>query len=108
MPRHDRDVAETTAHDRRWPDDLELLASTGVRRLRYPIRWHRVEEEPGTYDWRRTDEVLHAIVDAGLTPIVDLVPHTSYPSWMAGGCAAPRFGPSYLRYAEAVARRYPW
>lgn len=108
MPAHDRDVAETTGHDRRWREDLELLRSTGVRRLRYPIRWHRVESEPGSFDWSETDRVMRHIRDLGMAPIVDLVHHTSYPRWLAGGFADDRFAESYLRYADAVAERYPW
>ena len=108
MPSHDRDVAETTEHDARWRDDLALMRSHGVDRLRYPIRWHRVEEREGEYDWRRTDEVLGHLHDEGFSPIVDLVHHTSYPRWLDEGFADVRFAPAYLRFAEAVARRYPW
>ncbi|HEX2576083.1 MAG TPA: family 1 glycosylhydrolase [Aquihabitans sp.] len=108
LPAHDRDVAEVTEHDRRWRDDIGLLQGAGVRRLRYPIRWHRVEATAGSYDWRHTDEVLGHLHDEGLRPIVDLVHHTSYPGWLDGGFADERFGPAYLRFAEAVARRYPW
>jgi hypothetical protein len=108
MPAHDRDVFETTEHDIRWKDDLRLLAASGVRRLRYPIRWHRVEQQQGRYDWRSTDEVMGYMHDMGFRPIVDLVHHTSYPAWLDDGFADPRFGTAYLRFAEAVARRYPW
>lgn len=105
---HDRDVAETTEHDIRWRDDLALLRAAGVNRLRYPVRWHRIEEREGEYDWRQTDEVMGHLHDGGFEPIVDLVHHTSYPRWLTDGFADPRFGPAYLRFAEAVARRYPW
>ena len=108
LPAHDRDVAETTEHDVRWRSDLDLLRRTGVRRLRYPIRWHRIEAEEGRYDWRATDEVLGHLHDEGFAPIVDLVHHTSHPRWLDGGFADERFGGAYLRYAEAFARRYPW
>ncbi len=108
LPGHDRDVAETTEHDIRWRDDLELLHSFGVTRLRYPVRWHRIEADEGEYDWRGTDQVLGHLHDRGLRPILDLVHHTSYPRWLEGGFADPRFGGAYLRFAEAVARRYPW
>jgi beta-glucosidase/6-phospho-beta-glucosidase/beta-galactosidase len=108
LPGHDRDVAETTAHDRRWADDLALMASTGIRRLRYPIRWHRVEQTPGRYDWSDTDRVLGHLLEVGMQPIVDLVHHTSYPRWLDDGFADARFGGAYLAYAEAVAERYPW
>jgi beta-glucosidase/6-phospho-beta-glucosidase/beta-galactosidase len=108
MPAHDRDIFETTEHDVRWRDDLTLLAKSGITRLRYPVRWHRIEEVEGTYDWSSTDEVMGHLEVNGFRPIVDLVHHTSYPAWLSDGFADTRFGPAYLRYAEAFARRYPW
>jgi beta-glucosidase/6-phospho-beta-glucosidase/beta-galactosidase len=101
-------VLETTRHAAQWRGDLALLAGFGVSRLRYPVRWHRVEREPGVYDWRDTDVVLGHLRQEGFLPIVDLVHHTSYPRWLAGGFADPRFAPAYLRYCETFARRYPW
>jgi beta-glucosidase/6-phospho-beta-glucosidase/beta-galactosidase len=108
LPAHDTDIFESTAHDVHWKRDLELLRECGVRRLRYPVRWHRVEAEEGVFDWADTDKVLHYLRDHGFRPIVDLVHHTSYPRWLAGGFADPRFGKAYLRYTEEFARRYPW
>lgn len=102
------DVAETTGHAARWQADLELLAACGVSRVRYPIRWHRIERERGTFDWRHTDEVLGWMADHGMRPIPDLLHHTSYPRWLKRGFADRRFASSYLRYVEAFARRYPW
>ena len=108
LPVHDVDIVETSGHDRRWRADLELMSSMGVSRLRYPIRWHRVEPVAGQYDWAHTDEVMAFMRSAGLRPIVDLVHHTSYPRWLEAGFADPRFGPAFLAYAEAFARRYGW
>lgn len=108
LPAHDVDILETSDHARRWRADLALLRDCGVTRLRYPVRWHRVEPQPLAYDWSSTDEVLGFLHDEGFEPIVDLVHHTSYPRWLAGGFADPGFGPAYLRYCEAFARRYPW
>lgn len=108
QPAHDRDVMESTEHDRRWRDDLALLRETGITRLRYPVRWHRVEQVRGQYDWAATDEVLEHMRETGMSPIVDLVHHTSYPAWLEDGFADPRFGEAYLQYAEAFALRYPW
>lgn len=107
LPAHDRDVTETTGHDTRWRADLDLLRSSGVRRLRYPVRWHRVEERPGVLDWSATDEVMAHLGDGGFSTVVDLVHHTSYPRWLDGGFADPRFPAAYLRYVEAFCRRYP-
>ena len=108
QPAHDRDVAETTGHDVRWREDLDLLRRSGVRRLRYPVRWHRVEPADGTFDWGHTDQVLGHLRDTEMQPIVDLVHHTSYPRWLGEAFADGRFRDRYLRYAEAFARRYPW
>jgi beta-glucosidase/6-phospho-beta-glucosidase/beta-galactosidase len=108
LPAHDRDIFETTEHDLRWKDDLALLRRDGVRRLRYPIRWHRIEKEEGVYDWSETDTVMGYLRDEDFRPIVDLVHHTSYPLWLVEGFADPRFGEAYLRYAREFALRYPW
>jgi beta-glucosidase/6-phospho-beta-glucosidase/beta-galactosidase len=108
QPAFDVDVAETTGHVARWRADLALMASCGVSRLRYPVRWHRIEREAGRFDWRHTDEVLGWMQDHGMRPIPDLLHHTSYPRWLKRGFADRRFAPAYLRYLEAFARRYPW
>jgi beta-glucosidase len=108
LPRHDADIFESTAHDVHWREDLQLLRNCGVTRLRYPIRWHRVEAEEGVFNWQDTDTVLHHLRDNGFSPIVDLVHHTSYPRWLEDGFADPRFHTAYRRYTEEFARRYPW
>jgi len=107
QPAFDVDVLETTAHHLHWRTDLALLQTAGVSECRYPIRWHRIERDPGRFDWGRTDDVLGHLRDEGVTPIVDLVHHTSYPAWLEG-FTDPRFGPALLRYVEAFAERYPW
>lgn len=107
QPAHDRDVMETTGHSVRWREDLKLLGSCHVRRLRYPLRWHRIEPAPGCYDWAYTDEVLGFMVDNGFEPIVDFLHHTSYPLWL-GDLASPHFETAFLRFVEAAAARYPW
>ena len=108
QPHHDVDVAETTGHATRWRQDLELLASLGVTRLRLPVRWHRVESEQGCYDFAETDKLLERVRALGMSPILDLLHHTSYPRWLSDGFADPRFGATYVRWCEQVARRYPW
>jgi beta-glucosidase/6-phospho-beta-glucosidase/beta-galactosidase len=106
QPAFDIDVAESTAHTLRWHEDLELLAASGLRDVRYPIRWHRIERAPGEFDWTETDEVFAYLQSRGFRPIADLVHHTSYPLW-TGGFGDPAFGLFLLRYVEAFARRYP-
>lgn len=108
MPAHDVDIIETSGHDRMWRDDLALLRRLGATRLRYPIRWHRIEESPGRYRWSETDAVMDHMREEGMRPIIDLVHHTSHPRWLTGGFGDRRFGPHYLRFCEAVAARYGW
>ncbi len=108
QPEHDVDNLESTGHAERWREDLLLLRSCGVRTLRYPVRWHRVEAERGTYDWSSSDEVLRWLRDSGMSPIVDLVHHMSVPRWLTGGFGDPRYCEAVLRYYEAFAQRYPW
>src|SRR4051794_30807689 len=100
-PIPDVDCFESTLHHERWREDLAAVRAAGVVDLRYPLRWHRIELEPGRYDWHHTDAVLGHLHDEGMRPIVDLVHHTSYPAWLTGGFADPRFGLAYERFAAA-------
>ncbi|HZX55153.1 MAG TPA: family 1 glycosylhydrolase [Ilumatobacteraceae bacterium] len=107
QPEHDVDIAESTGHIDRRSDDLRLLADCGIERVRYPVRWHRLEREPGVFDWTETDAVFDQLHERRLRPIVDLVHHTSYPRWLSRGFADPDFPSAYLRYVEALFDRYP-
>jgi beta-glucosidase/6-phospho-beta-glucosidase/beta-galactosidase len=108
LPAHDVDIVETSGHDARWREDLALMREAGVTRLRYPIRWHRIEPAPGRFDWRATDAVLGHLREHGMRPIADLVHHTSYPRWLRGGFADPGWAPAFLSFCDAFARRFPW
>ena len=102
------DALDVTAHSERWEEDLEHVLAAGVRHLRYPLRWQRMERAPGQFSWDETDRVLERLQERGTVPVVDLVHHTSYPDWLSDGFRGPDFGPAFLRYAEHVATRYPW
>jgi hypothetical protein len=107
LPGHDVDVLRLTRHDERWHDDLRLVRDLGIRRLRYPIPWHRIEATRGRYDWGWLDEVLAGMRELGLAPIADLVHHTSYPRWLRDGFLDPAFGPAFTAFCAAFAARYP-
>jgi glycosyltransferase involved in cell wall biosynthesis/beta-glucosidase/6-phospho-beta-glucosidase/beta-galactosidase len=102
------DCFETTGHAGVWREDLDRVRATGVLDLRYPLLWHRIEREPGVFEWSGPDAVLEHLRSSGMRPVVDLVHHTSYPAWLAGGFADPRFPAAYERFAAQVAERYPW
>jgi beta-glucosidase/6-phospho-beta-glucosidase/beta-galactosidase len=108
VPDHLTDVSELTGHASQWRADVDRMANAGISRMRFALRWHRIEERPGTFDWESTDEQLAYVRAKGISPIIDLVHHTSYPAWLDDGFRDARFGDAYLRYAEAVATRYPW
>jgi beta-glucosidase/6-phospho-beta-glucosidase/beta-galactosidase len=107
-PLGDADAFETTRHAERWRADLEGIVTAGVRDVRYPVRWHRIEPVPGRYDWSDTDAVLEHVRELGLRPVVDLLHHTSHPAWLTEGFADPRFPAAFEAFAAAVADRYPW
>ncbi len=108
MPDHDTDILETTRHLDLFEHDLDLVAGAGIRALRYPVPWHRIEREPGRYDWSWMDSVMAAINHLGLDPIVDPVHHTSFPAWLELGFLDERFVESYTAFVMAFAERYPW
>lgn len=108
MPLHDTDVLRLTRHDERWRQDLTLVREMGIRRLRYPLPWHRIERARGCYEWGWLDEVLAGMRELGLAPIADPLHHTSFPRWLADGFLNPDFPAAYRDFCAAAARRYPW
>jgi beta-glucosidase/6-phospho-beta-glucosidase/beta-galactosidase len=108
LPAYRTDLLEVTRHAELWRADLDELLAAGVQHLRYPLRWQQIEPEPGRFDWSETDRVLEHLREAGAVPIVDLVHHTSYPDWLRDGFRDRDFAPALVRFAEAVAVRYPW
>jgi beta-glucosidase/6-phospho-beta-glucosidase/beta-galactosidase len=108
LPDHDTDILETTRHLDLFGNDLQLVANAGIRALRYPVPWHRIEREPGRYDWAWMDSVMAAMQRLGLDPIVDPVHHTSFPGWMEKGFLDERFVGSYTTFVLAFAERYRW
>ena len=101
-------MLETTEHTLRYEDDLRMLAGDGLRTFRCCIPWHRIEQVEGVYDWAWLDGYLAAVRAEGLDPIVDPLHHTSFPDWLHGGFADPRFCDRYLAFLRAFALRYPW
>ncbi|MFN8520579.1 MAG: family 1 glycosylhydrolase [Chloroflexota bacterium] len=108
LPRTGRTLDEhaLTDHDRRWREDLDLVADLGADGLRYGLPWYRVNLAPGVYDWRMADAALeHAAGVLGLRVIVDLV-HYGVPAWLRGGFADPGYPDAVATWAGAVAHRY--
>ncbi|HEV2503758.1 MAG TPA: family 1 glycosylhydrolase [Mesorhizobium sp.] len=100
-----RDQLEETGHFHRI-DDLDLIAGLGIRTLRYPVLWEKIETEPGSFDWSWPDARLRRLQDLGIKPISGLMHHGSGPSWAQ--VLDPAFPDMFARYAGRVAERYPW
>jgi dTDP-4-dehydrorhamnose reductase len=85
--------------------DLDLIASLGVRALRYPVLWERCEVE-GRFDFTWSDERLARLYELGIEPVVGLVHHGSGPAHtsLVSSC----FPEKLAAFAEQVAQRYPW
>jgi dTDP-4-dehydrorhamnose reductase len=89
------------------PADIERFAGLGIRAIRYPVIWERVAPDGiEQADWRWPDERLHALRDAGVTPIAGLCHHGSGPRHTS--LVDPAFAEQLADYAGAVAARYPW
>ncbi|TRD04317.1 glycosyl hydrolase family protein [Mesorhizobium sp. WSM4303] len=94
-----------TGHSKRI-EDLDLVASLGIKTLRYPALWEHVEAVEGKDEWTWLDERFERMRQLGITPMAALVHHGSGPSWTS--ILAPDFADRLAAFAGRVARRYQW
>ena len=99
------DQSLLSGHDDR-PDDLDHFASLGIRAIRYPVLWERMEVERGRWDWAWADARLNRLRELQLRPIAGLVHHGSGPAWTH--LLDPSFAPGLAIHAGRVAERHPW
>ncbi|MFN8620858.1 MAG: glycoside hydrolase [Chloroflexota bacterium] len=95
-------LAETGHADR--PDDLDRLASLGVRAVRYPILWGRGPVRHGT-DWTWAGARLGRLLQLGIDPVVELLHHGFGPGHLHP--LDPDWPAAFGRFAGRVARRFP-
>jgi beta-glucosidase len=100
------DEYELQQHYRLWKEDIDLVASTGFRMMRYGIPWYRVEPQKDRFDWGWTDRVMRHMLQLGIEPIVDLM-HYGTPLWLDNQFLHPDYPERIGAYAAAFARRYP-
>ncbi|MCC2665585.1 MAG: dTDP-4-dehydrorhamnose reductase [Geminicoccaceae bacterium] len=92
-------------HDRLH--DLDRFAALGLRAIRYPVLWERIEPDGAARaDWRWTDQRLERMRELGLRPIATLLHHGNGPCDTE--LAAPDFATKFGAFAARVAERYPW
>jgi hypothetical protein len=66
------DLIKATGHDKHALGDYRLLRNLGFVTVRDGLRWHRIEQAPGSYDWSSWLPMLEAAEKAGMEVIWDL------------------------------------
>jgi dTDP-4-dehydrorhamnose reductase len=100
-----RDQLILTGFDRRL-EDLDRLATLGIKRLRFPMLWERTEMgAQGVYDWGWCDSRMQRLRELKMAPIAGLLHHGSGPRHTH--LLDPGFADALATYARAVAERYP-
>ncbi|HEX2532341.1 MAG TPA: family 1 glycosylhydrolase [Chitinophagaceae bacterium] len=101
------DQSEYSGHYLRGEADIDLVASLGIKMLRYPVLWERHCPRPGeAIDWSFAERCLHRMKEHNITPIAGLVHHGSGPAdvnFFDGS-----FEEGLARYARKVAEQFPW
>lgn len=99
------DQLSKTGHLAR-PEDFELFAGLGIKKLRFPILWEQVvpagTEKP---NWAPIDAGLERLEKLRIRPIAGLLHHGSGPS--ETGLTDPLFPEKFADFALQVAGRYP-
>jgi dTDP-4-dehydrorhamnose reductase len=87
--------------------DLDLFASLGIKKLRYPLLWETVAPHSlEDMDWEWVDARMNRIQELGITPIVGFLHHGSGPRYTS--LMDNEFPQKLAHYAALVAERYPW
>lgn len=99
------DEYELTGHYDRWRDDLGMMQELGVGAARYGIPWHRIQPQPGAWEWEFVDRAIERLLELQIEPIVDLV-HYGLPPWIEDAYLNPDFPRLMADYAAKVAERF--
>jgi beta-glucosidase/6-phospho-beta-glucosidase/beta-galactosidase len=100
-----RDQVCETGHHRRATHDIDLMASLGLRTLRYPLLWERnIAGRVG--GWRWHDRQLEALRRHGIDVVAGLIHHGSGPPGTS--LLDPLFPEKLAAHAGRAASRYPW
>ena len=104
-PRY-RNQLHMTGHWQR-EEDLDQIASLGIRKLRYPVLWEVAQSRVGAdFDFSWSDRRLGRLRELGIEVIAGLMHHGSGPE--GTDLLDPEFPGHLARYAAAAAQRYPW
>ena len=100
------DQLAETEHYHYWRRDLELVRELGLKYLRYGLPIHLVYIAENKFDWSFADDVMGAMKELGITPIMDMC-HFGVPDWLEN-FQNPFLPEKLAEYAAAFADRYSW
>lgn len=86
--------------------DIDRFHALGLRVLRVPLLWERIETARDVRHWDWADAYMARLQALGIRPIVGLVHHGSGPAW--ADLTSRDFVTGLAAFAGAVAERYPW
>lgn len=93
-------------HYHRFREDIALMKSLGLKAYRFSVSWPRVMPREGEINPAGIEfykELVHEIIDAGMTPLCTLY-HWDLPMWMheKGGWFADSVSDHFEEYTAAV------
>ena len=96
-----------------YPEDLKLLAGTGMKSLRTSINWARIfpngdETQPNEEGLAYYDRLIDCMIDNGLEPMIT-VSHYEMPLNLAmkyNGWYSRKLIEFFVRYCEVLFKRY--
>lgn len=93
----------------RFRDDIGLLKALGLNAYRFSVEWSKIEPSEGCWDesaLSHYDEVVDALLDAGIVPMVTLH-HFTDPLWFSerGGFLLKESPTIVARFARKVYKR---
>jgi dTDP-4-dehydrorhamnose reductase len=102
-----RDQLQYAGHYER-KDDIDKIAQTGIKMIRYPILWeaHQTDNENEIIDWDQTSRQLLKIRSHKIIPIAGLLHHGSGPRFT--NLLDNDFPAKMTSYAFRVAQQFPW
>lgn len=97
-------------HYNRFREDFDLARDMKHNAHRFSLEWSRIEPEEGRFDAKEIEhyaEVLRALRDRGMSPVVTLL-HYTLPLWLsaAGGWENHKVEEYFERFVDRVVREY--
>jgi dTDP-4-dehydrorhamnose reductase len=100
------DQSEYSGHYHR-EGDIDLIASLGIKMLRYPVLWEKHQPQKDTViDWSFVEKNLNRLKELNVEPIAGLVHHGSGPSFV--NFFDGSFEEGVANYGRLVAEKFPW